>query len=273
MVDDGSIEPTPEIVRGVQAADRACATCRWSTRGSRVASTRVCALPARIWWPSRTPMTGRCRCGSSASSKCSNSRPDVAVVGCRMREVDAAGRELAPRTSFVAGDVNGALLHFNPIPNSCALVRRQRCSCCRRFRSAVPVRDGLRPVAPARRAWSGDHARRGACRQAHGGPPTSRRARSGLRLPKRFGSGSPRWAGAEVSRVSVGWRCRCSRLRRPGGQASCTALTWTGALAIGPLDALIDLGRAGQHPVGGQLVGDPRPAGRSQRGTTLGFAR
>jgi len=49
---------------------------------------------------------------------------DVAVVGCRMREVDAAGRELAPRTSFVAGDVRDALLHVNPIPNTSAAFRR-----------------------------------------------------------------------------------------------------------------------------------------------------
>ena len=50
--------------------------------------------------------------------------PDVAVVGCRMREVDAAGHELAPRTKLAAGDVRAALLHFNPIPNTAAAMRR-----------------------------------------------------------------------------------------------------------------------------------------------------
>ncbi len=50
--------------------------------------------------------------------------PAVAVVGCRMREVDEAGRELVPRTSFAAGDVRGALLRFNPIPNTAAAFRR-----------------------------------------------------------------------------------------------------------------------------------------------------
>jgi glycosyltransferase involved in cell wall biosynthesis len=50
--------------------------------------------------------------------------PDVAVVGCRMREVDEAGRELAPRTSFAAGDVRDALMRFNPIPNTSAAFRR-----------------------------------------------------------------------------------------------------------------------------------------------------
>lgn len=50
--------------------------------------------------------------------------PAVAVVGCRMREVDAAGRELAPRTTFAAGDVRGVLMRFNPIPNTAAAFRR-----------------------------------------------------------------------------------------------------------------------------------------------------
>jgi glycosyltransferase involved in cell wall biosynthesis len=50
--------------------------------------------------------------------------PAIAVVGCRMREVDEHGRELAPRTRFVAGDVRAALLHFNPIPNTSAAMRR-----------------------------------------------------------------------------------------------------------------------------------------------------
>ncbi|UGS38762.1 glycosyltransferase family 2 protein [Capillimicrobium parvum] len=49
---------------------------------------------------------------------------DVAVVGCRMREVDGAGRELAPRTTFASGDVRKALAHFNPIPNTSAALRR-----------------------------------------------------------------------------------------------------------------------------------------------------
>ena len=49
---------------------------------------------------------------------------EVAVVGARMREVDGSGRELRPRTAFAAGNVNGALMRFNPIPNSCAAFRR-----------------------------------------------------------------------------------------------------------------------------------------------------
>jgi glycosyltransferase involved in cell wall biosynthesis len=51
--------------------------------------------------------------------------PEVAVVGSRMREVDAEGQELRPRTTFVAGEVNPVLLRFNPIPNSSAVIRRE----------------------------------------------------------------------------------------------------------------------------------------------------
>lgn len=51
-------------------------------------------------------------------------QPDVAVVGARMREVDAAGRVLRPRTTFAAGDVGAVLLRFNPIPNGAAAYRR-----------------------------------------------------------------------------------------------------------------------------------------------------
>jgi glycosyltransferase involved in cell wall biosynthesis len=53
-----------------------------------------------------------------------DAEPDVAVVGCRMREVDERGRGLNARTSFHAGDVNTVLLRFNPIPNTSAVFRR-----------------------------------------------------------------------------------------------------------------------------------------------------
>ncbi len=53
------------------------------------------------------------------------SRPDVAVVGTRMYEVDEAGEPLRPRTTFAAGDVRPVLMRFNPIPNSCACFRRE----------------------------------------------------------------------------------------------------------------------------------------------------
>jgi glycosyltransferase involved in cell wall biosynthesis len=52
-------------------------------------------------------------------------RPDVAVVGTRMHEVDEAGNALEPRTAFTAGDVRAVLMRVNPIPNSSACFRRQ----------------------------------------------------------------------------------------------------------------------------------------------------
>jgi len=52
-------------------------------------------------------------------------RPEVAVVGVRMREVDEHGRELRPRTAFAVGDVRPVLLRFNPIPNTSAAFRRK----------------------------------------------------------------------------------------------------------------------------------------------------
>jgi glycosyltransferase involved in cell wall biosynthesis len=50
--------------------------------------------------------------------------PKVAVVGARMREIGPDGEELRPRTAFATGEVNRALLRFNPIPNSVAAFRR-----------------------------------------------------------------------------------------------------------------------------------------------------
>jgi glycosyltransferase involved in cell wall biosynthesis len=51
--------------------------------------------------------------------------PAIAVVGCRMREVDERGKELVPRTSFASGDVNDALMRINPIPNTSCMFRRE----------------------------------------------------------------------------------------------------------------------------------------------------
>ena len=54
-----------------------------------------------------------------------DARPDVAVVGSRMREVDEQGVELRARTAFAAGDVRPVLLRFNPVPNTSAAFRRE----------------------------------------------------------------------------------------------------------------------------------------------------
>ena len=125
VVDDGSTDRTPEIVKDVQATDGGSGICPCPTWGSRAASTRACKPRAASTSRSRTPTIGLCQSVSNVSWKCSPRRPEVAVVGCRMREVDAQGRELTPRTTFAAGDVNDVLLGYNPIPNSCAMLRRR----------------------------------------------------------------------------------------------------------------------------------------------------
>jgi glycosyltransferase involved in cell wall biosynthesis len=53
-----------------------------------------------------------------------DARPDVAVVGSRMPEVDAEGRPLTPRAPFRAGDANEVLMRFNPISNPSSAFRR-----------------------------------------------------------------------------------------------------------------------------------------------------
>jgi len=50
--------------------------------------------------------------------------PGIAIVGCRMREIDPNGAVLRPRTTFAAGEVGPVLMNFNPIPNSSAAFRR-----------------------------------------------------------------------------------------------------------------------------------------------------
>lgn len=57
-------------------------------------------------------------------------RPHVAVVGSRMHEVDPSGHKLHARTKFASGDINTALMRFNPIPNT---------SCCMRRHAAIAL--------------------------------------------------------------------------------------------------------------------------------------
>jgi glycosyltransferase involved in cell wall biosynthesis len=51
-------------------------------------------------------------------------RPEVAVVGSRMPEVDGDGRELTSRAPFAAGDAHHTLMRFNPISNPSSAYRR-----------------------------------------------------------------------------------------------------------------------------------------------------
>jgi glycosyltransferase involved in cell wall biosynthesis len=124
VVDDGSTDRTPEIAREAQAADQRVSylplahmgISRSLNEGLRAARAELVAFQDADDWslPQRL----------ERELEVFERRPEVAVVGCRMYEVDPCGRKLAPRTTFAAGDVNGVLPRFNPIPNSCAMLRR-----------------------------------------------------------------------------------------------------------------------------------------------------
>jgi glycosyltransferase involved in cell wall biosynthesis len=125
VVDDGSTDGTAELVQMAAQSDPRVrhlplphmGISRSLNRGLQAATAEFLAfqdaddwsLPGRLERQLHTLVT----------------RPEVLVTGCRMREVDPRGAELAPRTTFRAGDVNGVLMRFNPIPNSCAMVRRR----------------------------------------------------------------------------------------------------------------------------------------------------
>jgi glycosyltransferase involved in cell wall biosynthesis len=123
VVDDGSTDDTPELVRGISDARirylplEHMGISRSLNMGLREARAPVVAVQDADDWslPERI----------ERELGVLDSRPEVAVVGCRMREVGPDGRELRPRTSFAAGEVSRALMRFNPLPNSCAAFRRE----------------------------------------------------------------------------------------------------------------------------------------------------
>lgn len=124
VVDDGSTDATSDIVRDMQRAEPRLrymplahmGISRSLNHGLAAAGGEFVAFQDADDWslPQRL----------ERELKAIEARAEVAVVGCRMREVDPAGRDLTPRTAFAAGDVNEVLLRFNPIPNSSAMVRR-----------------------------------------------------------------------------------------------------------------------------------------------------
>ncbi|MDQ6820812.1 MAG: glycosyltransferase [Actinomycetota bacterium] len=125
IIDDGSIDRTGEIAARVAAQD---GRVRVLTMPSNVGISRslnsgleaasapyVAVLDADDWSDPRR-LERQLEVLESDSS--------IAVVGCRMREVDESGRELVPRTSLASGEVNRVLMRFNPIPNTAAAFRR-----------------------------------------------------------------------------------------------------------------------------------------------------
>ena len=125
VIDDGSADASPALAREAAAADarvrpvalpRNIGISRSLNQALELARAEVVAIqdaddhsePARF--ERQVALLER--------------EPQIAVVGCRMAEVDERGRPLEPRTRFAAGDVGALLLHFNPIPNGCAAMRR-----------------------------------------------------------------------------------------------------------------------------------------------------
>jgi glycosyltransferase involved in cell wall biosynthesis len=126
IIDDGSRDGTGEVAARIAAGDARARVLAMpenvgisrSLNAGLAASSApyVAVLDADDWSEPRRLERQLAVLESDAS---------IAVVGCRMREVDECGRELVPRTSFASGDVNGVLMRFNPIPNTAAAFRRE----------------------------------------------------------------------------------------------------------------------------------------------------
>ena len=122
VVDDGSTDETPQLVRAIEDERvrylplEHMGISRSLNEGLKAARAPYVAIQDADDWslPERL----------ERQLAVLDADPSVAVVGCRMREVDPGGRELRPRTAFRAGVVNDVLLRFNPIPNTSATLRR-----------------------------------------------------------------------------------------------------------------------------------------------------
>jgi len=125
-IDDGSRDATPQVIAAAAARDprvrplamgRNVGISRSLNEGLAAARAPVVAVQDADDFSEPTRL--------ERQLAVLDARPDVAVVGTRMHEVDEAGRRLASRTAFLAGDVNDALPRFNPVPNTSAAMRRE----------------------------------------------------------------------------------------------------------------------------------------------------
>jgi glycosyltransferase involved in cell wall biosynthesis len=123
VVDDGSTDATPDLVAAVSdprvrylQLDHLGISSSLNRGMAEAGAPLVAVQDADDW-----SLPGRLERELAMLDE----RPEVAVVGARMREVDPSGEELRPRTAFAAGDLDRALLRFNPIPNSCVAFRRE----------------------------------------------------------------------------------------------------------------------------------------------------
>jgi glycosyltransferase involved in cell wall biosynthesis len=123
VVDDGSEDGTGEVVRAVQdprvryvRRPHAGLPASLNT-GLAAASAPVVAVQDADDWSDPRRL--------ARQLEVLEARPDVAVVGSRMPEVDANGRELTARAPFAAGDAYHVLMRFNPISNPSSAYRRE----------------------------------------------------------------------------------------------------------------------------------------------------
>jgi glycosyltransferase involved in cell wall biosynthesis len=125
VVDDGSTDDTSRVADAIASADNRVRVLRMQgnvgisrslNAGLRAASAPVVAVLDADDWSEPARL--------ERQLDVLDRLPEVAVVGCRMREVDPSGRELAPRTKLADGEVNHLLMRFNPVPNTAAAFRR-----------------------------------------------------------------------------------------------------------------------------------------------------
>lgn len=126
VIDDGSRDDSLAVARGAAARDprvrvlemgRNVGISRSLNEGLRAARAPFVAVQDADDWSEPQRL--------ERQLAVLGQRPDVAVVGSLMREVDPGGAELAPRTRFASGDVTELLMRFNPIPNTCCCMRRE----------------------------------------------------------------------------------------------------------------------------------------------------
>jgi glycosyltransferase involved in cell wall biosynthesis len=122
VVDDGSTDATPDVVAGyddprVRRLGLAhMGIARSLNEGVRAAGAPVVAVNDADDWSEPERL--------ERQLAVLDARPEVSVVGVRMREVGPAGEALRPRTMHAAGDVGDVLWRWNPIPNTAAAFRR-----------------------------------------------------------------------------------------------------------------------------------------------------
>jgi glycosyltransferase involved in cell wall biosynthesis len=125
IIDDGSTDATPEVAGALAGQDPRVRVLTMTSNvgiarslnaGIEAATASVVAVLDADDWSEPERL--------ARQLEVLEAHPDVAVAGCRMREVDETGRELTPRTRLASGDITDLLMRFNPVPNSSAAFRR-----------------------------------------------------------------------------------------------------------------------------------------------------